>query len=200
MDTKEQILEAALELFSKRGYADSSIRDICKVVGIKESSLYYHFENKQAILEELEQRFIQKSERFMAMLQSGGTEGPGMIEDAFRNVGIEYAKQYLLDEFIVKIAGLMMIEQAVNTSIRALYEQWFFEQPLAFQSGIFQVLLECGYLRGGEPAELAMAYYAPIFFQYARYLLDRSAASRNVFLAGIQRHMDTFLKTYGGGV
>ena len=49
--TKERILDVSLELFSQRGYSAVSIRDICKGVGIKESSVYYHFENKQNIFD-----------------------------------------------------------------------------------------------------------------------------------------------------
>lgn len=50
-NTKEKILEAALNLFSQKGFTAVSIRDICKEVTIKESTVYYHFENKQAIFD-----------------------------------------------------------------------------------------------------------------------------------------------------
>ena len=43
--TKQQIFEVSLDLFSKKGYSAVSIRDICKYVQIKESSIYYHFKN-----------------------------------------------------------------------------------------------------------------------------------------------------------
>ena len=47
-NTKEKILDVALTLFSQHGFQSVSIRDICKQVSIKESSLYYHFTNKRA--------------------------------------------------------------------------------------------------------------------------------------------------------
>lgn len=56
-DTRERILEVSLELFSLRGTEAVSIRDICAQVGIKESSVYYHFKNKQAIVDEIYARF-----------------------------------------------------------------------------------------------------------------------------------------------
>ena len=49
--TKERILEAAAELFARRGFPGVSIRDITRTVGIKESSLYNHFRHKEALLE-----------------------------------------------------------------------------------------------------------------------------------------------------
>lgn len=50
-NTKERIFEAAVELFSKQGYHGTSIRELAKAVGIKESSLYNHYSGKSSILD-----------------------------------------------------------------------------------------------------------------------------------------------------
>ena len=57
MDTKERILDISLSMFSISGYEAVSIRDICGAVGIKESSLYYHFRNKRDILDSLMRKY-----------------------------------------------------------------------------------------------------------------------------------------------
>ena len=44
-NTKQEILEAALELFSVQGFAATSISQITNAVGIRKASLYSHFEN-----------------------------------------------------------------------------------------------------------------------------------------------------------
>ena len=49
-NTKQEILDAALELFSVQGFEATSIAQIAGAVGIRKASLYSHFENKQAIL------------------------------------------------------------------------------------------------------------------------------------------------------
>ncbi len=52
--TSDEILLASLKLFSEKGYFNTSLTDIVKVVGIKTSSgIYQHFKNKQAIAEAL---------------------------------------------------------------------------------------------------------------------------------------------------
>jgi AcrR family transcriptional regulator len=51
MTTKERILVAAVELFGEQGYRGTSIRDIARRVGIKESSLYNHYSGKDGLLE-----------------------------------------------------------------------------------------------------------------------------------------------------
>jgi AcrR family transcriptional regulator len=50
-NTKERIFEAAVDLFSKQGYHGTSIRDLAKAVGIKESSLYNHYSGKSSIFD-----------------------------------------------------------------------------------------------------------------------------------------------------
>ena len=49
-NTKQEILNAALDLFSVQGFEATSISQIANAVGIRKASLYSHFENKQAIL------------------------------------------------------------------------------------------------------------------------------------------------------
>lgn len=50
-DTKQSILVAALELYSRNGYEATSIRQLSKAVGVRESAIYVHFKNKQHILQ-----------------------------------------------------------------------------------------------------------------------------------------------------
>jgi AcrR family transcriptional regulator len=50
---RTRILNAAMELFAKRGYAGSSIREICSSAGITKPVLYYHFRSKEHLYHEL---------------------------------------------------------------------------------------------------------------------------------------------------
>ncbi len=52
-DTRTALLEAALDLFARHGYAGTSIRAISTAVGLSESVLYKHFVNKQALFDEV---------------------------------------------------------------------------------------------------------------------------------------------------
>jgi AcrR family transcriptional regulator len=51
--TRQLILEAAAGLFRERGYAAVSLRDIAQAVNMKTGSLYYHFESKESLVEEI---------------------------------------------------------------------------------------------------------------------------------------------------
>lgn len=68
LSTTEQILDAAAFLFVHQGYAATSTRAVAERVGIRQASLYYHFADKEAILEELLRRTVQPSVEVAAAL------------------------------------------------------------------------------------------------------------------------------------
>jgi AcrR family transcriptional regulator len=47
---REEILRAAQDLFHRQGYANTSLDDIARAVGIKREGLYYYFPNRPEIL------------------------------------------------------------------------------------------------------------------------------------------------------
>lgn len=51
--TRKQILDASLSLFSERGFARTTVRDIARMAGITDAAIYYHFESKRELLEAL---------------------------------------------------------------------------------------------------------------------------------------------------
>jgi AcrR family transcriptional regulator len=51
--TRDDILEAAAQIFREKGYHATSMQDIAKAVDLRKASLYHHFDGKQKILVEL---------------------------------------------------------------------------------------------------------------------------------------------------
>ncbi|MDA3901808.1 MAG: TetR/AcrR family transcriptional regulator [Spirochaetes bacterium] len=49
MDTKDQILQSAIECFTRFGFAKTTMSDIGKRVGMNKASLYYYFKDKEAL-------------------------------------------------------------------------------------------------------------------------------------------------------
>ena len=48
---QQEILTVALDLFYKKGFADTSMRDIAEVMNVKAASLYAHIKSKEEIME-----------------------------------------------------------------------------------------------------------------------------------------------------
>lgn len=57
ISSRERVLQAAEQLFSQRGYAAVTLRDIAAALGIKQASLYYHAPGGK------EELFVQVTER-----------------------------------------------------------------------------------------------------------------------------------------
>jgi AcrR family transcriptional regulator len=52
-ETRQRILESARELFSRDGYAQTSMRRIADSIGYTATAIYHHFKDKDALLNEL---------------------------------------------------------------------------------------------------------------------------------------------------
>ena len=52
-NTRDRILNAALEVFSERGYDGATVRQIAANVGVSDPALYAHFKSKKEIFEAL---------------------------------------------------------------------------------------------------------------------------------------------------
>lgn len=51
--TRQHIVEASMHLFSARGYAQTTVRDIARQAGISDAAIYYHFHSKGDVLDTL---------------------------------------------------------------------------------------------------------------------------------------------------
>lgn len=194
-DTKQKILDVSLELFSQKGFSAVSIRDICAQVMIKESSIYYHFKNKQAILDELLHHFEQVANDMMAQLEQILTVQPCFMDKPFyQTVCDTFFENYFMDNFCNKIMRLLQIEQFSNVEVRKIYDRWMFAEPLKFQSKVFYALMEIGIIPKSDSEYLAVKYYAPIYFFAHRWLLsgELSEEQKKSFRTAAYHHIEKF--------
>jgi AcrR family transcriptional regulator len=52
-ETRNHILEVAMQLFSKSGYDATGVAEICQAAGVSKGAFYHHFPSKQAVFLEL---------------------------------------------------------------------------------------------------------------------------------------------------
>jgi AcrR family transcriptional regulator len=51
--SRMQILDAAAQIFGRRGYSDTTLRQIAEAAGMQAGSIYYHFASKDEIFDEV---------------------------------------------------------------------------------------------------------------------------------------------------
>lgn len=54
---RDEILQIAARLFAQNGFKNTTIKDIATAAGVRSSTLYHHFESKEAIVDEILVRF-----------------------------------------------------------------------------------------------------------------------------------------------
>ena len=52
-NARDTIINEAMKLFAEKGYAGCSIREICEAAGVTKPVLYYHFQSKENLYQEL---------------------------------------------------------------------------------------------------------------------------------------------------
>ncbi len=207
MNTREKILMEALSLFSNRGYDSVSVRDIAQAVGIKESSLYNHFRNKQDIFDTILNEYSGRMESFFHSMKLTGDDRQFMVDDRTVNMYRQMTNQqfafiagqifdfYFTDELNVKFRRLLTIEQYRNEHIGKLFRDLSFDSAIQFQSSLFAALMEAGAFKKCDPEMLALAFFSPIFLIF--YKFDNDEKSLQEAKTLFMRHIDHFDKTYG---
>lgn len=197
-NTKLLILDTALNLFSQKGYSAVSIRDIGNIVGIKESTIYYHFKNKQDIFQELLRIFEEITNEKPKKFNDELSKITKVEEEDFIAVGIGILTNYFLNNKILKFIRMLMIEQHVNEEVAFLYKQFLFETPLKHNSEVFKVLMQINCFREGDPNYLALEYYSPIFLIFQRYFACGNVTEENLHKATseLRFHFKNFYNKY----
>lgn len=193
-DTKERILAAALEMFSQNGYSGTNIRELTASLGLVKSSMYRHFESKEAIWNALLDEMIAYYDaRF------GSTEHlPPVPEspEALVQMTMRMADFTIHDEKIVMTRKLLSIEQYRDDRARALATKHFLMGLTDMFTQLFSAMMDRGLLRRDDARMLAFAYTAPI--SALIHLCDREPDQTEEAIQQVEAFSRHFAQTYGG--
>ena len=123
-DTRARIVEAALRLFSERGTARVSMRELADAAGVTVPGLYYHFDSKAALIKAVyEARGLGSGLRApdLTDLPAGGTVHDRIVEQARR----EFDRLVADAEFLRLMQRESVLgDQDARAVGRALGVQW----------------------------------------------------------------------------
>ena len=151
-ETREKIIQAAKDLFSRKGYHKTSVRDIVRAVGISAGSVYVHFKNKQDLFEEIATRNV---EDLRIMLKekrrtSRSDDIPERLEKVREtyNIFFDYVDEHA-NQFLTMIRGGFGVDERVDEDTW----RWFssFANDLAED---FQIWKRKGIISGFNPVLL----------------------------------------------
>lgn len=203
-DTKQKILEKALELFSAQGYDSVSVGEIAKAVGIKAPSLYNHFPSKQAIfdaiMESTAAQYEADTDQINIHVQNAEQDIPvftEISEDALFEKVRQIFEYSLHNEAISRFRRMMTIEQFRSPELAALFSRRYVERVVDYHAGIFRALIAAGEIRAADPDTLAMMYVAPVLTLIG--VCDRQPEREGECLEKLQNHVQLFFRMIHGG-
>ena len=192
-DTKERILEEALEMFSQKGYAGTNIRELTAALGLVKSSMYKHFDSKEAIWDALlDQMIAYYGQRF------GSAENLPPVPDSLEGLvrmTMGMVDFTVHDEKIVMTRKLLAIEQFRDERARALAGKHFLTGLTQMFTPIFAAMLDRGLIRRDDPEMLALAYTAPI--SSLIHQCDREPGQAEEVMKRVEAFSRHFVKVYG---
>ena len=178
-ERKNEILDAARDLFFSKGYENTTVNDILKQVGIAKGTFYYYFESKERVMEAIITRSTQSlndyasgiaddpslsvPEKLMRIFTMGFPEAEQkqrMVMEFHRNGNAEFHQRSLVQTVLALSPSLeQIVKQGISQGIfstpypRECVESLLISTQFLFDEGLFH----------WKPEELPRKIEAQIF-------------------------------------
>ena len=125
-ENRKLIIREALKLFSEKGFAAVSMRDLAESAGISVSTIYHYYENKQALVRDMIVRVnkltAEARDSFFRILSS--TE---KVEcEPFVHAGMMYVTAYLRHEQIDPLLRMLESERFHEPAAEESWQRMMF--------------------------------------------------------------------------
>ena len=200
-DTKQKILDKALELFAVRGYDAVSVGEIAQAVGIRAPSLYNHFPSKRAIFDALVEavadQYARDTDKISIHVQNAPQDVPvftAISEDALFEKVRQIFEYSLHNETISRFRRMMTIEQFRSLELAKLYTERYIARIVRYHAGIFERLIAAREIRREDPQTLALLYVSPVITLIG--ICDREPEREAECLEQLRAHVSLFFRTF----
>ena len=193
-NTKEQILETALELFAQSGYLGTSMSDIAGELGITKGALYKHYTSKQEILSSIVERMNKMDYERAEEYEMPEAEPDGFAE-AYLHTPIEKIRAYAMaqfdhwtkEHFSSNFRKMLTLEQYRDPKLAKLYHDYLATGPTEYMAAIFRKLTDSD----DAAMQLALEFYGPMFLLYSVY---DGATDKESIAPRLRAHIDRFIE------
>lgn len=87
-ETRNRILEAAEECFTRYGYDSTGVAEICNTAGVSKGALYHHFPSKQAIFVEMFETWMRSFVAEMERIRDSAASVPDALLRMVKMTGL----------------------------------------------------------------------------------------------------------------
>lgn len=142
---RNQILDAATKIFAEKGFARATIKEIARVAGIADGTIYIYFKNKEELMLGLMHRINQSDQRADDFAQAA-TQPTEEFSGAYFRQRMEFMS--------TQLATFQAILQEVlgNEKLRKEYLEKVIEPTMTVAKPYFDALIASGKIRPIDPA------------------------------------------------
>ena len=198
-NTKQKILDAALDLFSTQGFESISVSQIADEVGIRKASMYSHFKSKQEILESLMQEITEQYEWHSIFSETNNDnallkDGAALNVDTITQMIIGQIRYIFQKPQIAKARKMLTIEQFRNPMFAKLLTKQNYTNVMNFFVGIINCLIRQQKLPDNDAEIMAAQLCLPVSVWLN--LCDREPEREDEVINLIERHVRQFFMIY----
>jgi AcrR family transcriptional regulator len=188
-ETRENIIDAALDLFAKKGFQGASLKEIAAVVGVRDSAIYHYFDSKEKLIDAI---LAERSQ------SNDGDELRAILEGPVHEVRATFER-----------IGTLIVERMESPRIRKLFRVLMSDglrlhaekrvNILRYFDGrqftkLIERMISQKLLRAVPPELLAVEFVAPFHMLMMLRMLQPSHPLTKNPKAFIRAHVDQFLK------
>jgi AcrR family transcriptional regulator len=189
-NTKEKIVTAALDLFSRDGYSGASIRQISRAVGIRESAIYNHYKSKEeiflAILSAFKLKTISKEILSDDLLDE--VINPDKFLKTLAKRLIEHWNKLEERKFI----RVLLMEQFTSIGNKELSTTDYLSELRRICTLIFGEMVKTKIIKPFDPGTLAEEFTAPLFLIRSEFLSSDGEININAVYERTNKHVEFF--------
>ncbi len=193
-DTRQAILDAALECFAERGFHGVSVREIARAVGVRESGLYHHFGSKEALFDavlfetDADERLMLGPPK-LPEFEGDAVGLQGFLEAMVATVTSRYEAPRERKRFRILLSDGLRLAAAGR--IDYVERAMAMRQPLVT---LMASLMARGLLRPEPPAVVAMQFVGPLLIWRHLIAMDLDGVLPFDRVAYTRLHVQRFLR------
>jgi AcrR family transcriptional regulator len=180
----QELLAAALELFTDRGFAATRLEDVARAAGVSKGTLYLYFENKQelfkAVVRENVVQLIGEAEEELA-----GAEN--MSSEALLRAMLERWWSHAANRKLAGLTKLMMAESGNFPELAQFYEEEVHERANRLLTSVLERGVSRGEFRQFDPHVMMQVLTAPVLmlmmWTHSFFPCEKQEVEPDVFMA-----------------
>lgn len=134
---KDQIIDAAIDLFSEQGFAETSTAEIAARSNVAQGTLFYHFKSKEGILHEVMRQLLEQT-----------TENYRTI-DPTQNTGLQCIERLLRSDLAIVQQHAKKVKTLIRDMSTKVHEPGELCHALIHDFVSYKISLLCQFLRQG---------------------------------------------------